>query len=147
MRRKAIGKPYDDLNVTPLLDLAWVLLLVFIIMATATVQGISVSLPRAANSPSLARPHTHAVTVTAAGEIYIDTTAVTLTELQARLAQLKALDRGSDGTWRRKALDPDVPIVVKGDAAVHYDQVIAVLDVIKTLKITNVGLVTQRLVR
>jgi biopolymer transport protein ExbD len=134
VRRKAIGKPYDDLNVTPLLDLAWVLLLVFIIMATATVQGISVSLPRAANSPSLARPHTHAVTVTAAGEIYIDTTAVTLTELQARLAQLKALD-------------PDVPIVVKGDAAVHYDQVIAVLDVIKTLKITNVGLVTQRLVR
>ena len=134
MRRKAIGKPYDDLNVTPLLDLAWVLLLVFIIMATATVQVISVSLPRAANSPSLARPHTHAVTVTAAGEIYIDTTAVTLTELQARLAQLKALD-------------PDVPIVVKGDAAVHYDQVIAVLDVIKTLKITNVGLVTQRLVR
>jgi len=132
VRRKAIGKPYDDLNVTPLLDLAWVLLLVFII--TATVQGISVSLPRAANSPSLARPHTHAVTVTAAGEIYIDTTAVTLTELQARLAQLKALD-------------PDVPIVVKGDAAVHYDQVIAVLDVIKTLKITNVGLVTQRLVR
>jgi len=134
VRRKAIGKPYDDLNVTPLLDLAWVLLLVFIIMATATVQVISVSLPRAANSPSLARPHTHAVTVTAAGEIYIDTTAVTLTELQARLAQLKALD-------------PDVPIVVKGDAAVHYDQVIAVLDVIKTLKITNVGLVTQRLVR
>ena len=134
MRRKAIGKPYDDLNVTPLLDLAWVLLLVFIIMATATVQGISVSLPRAANSPRLARPHTHAVPVTAAGEIYIDTTAVTLTELQARLAQLKALD-------------PDVPIVVKGDAAVHYDQVIAVLDVIKTLKITNVGLVTQRLVR
>ncbi|MGO8972127.1 MAG: ExbD/TolR family protein [Steroidobacteraceae bacterium] len=134
MRRKHVARPYDDLNVTPLLDLAWVLLLVFIIMATATVQGISVALPRAANSPSLARPHTHAVTVTADGRIYVDTTEVTLTELQTRLAQIKALD-------------PDVPIVVKGDAAVHYDAVIAVLDVVKTLKITNVGLVTQRLVR
>ncbi|MGO9636141.1 MAG: ExbD/TolR family protein [Steroidobacteraceae bacterium] len=134
MRRKNVGRLYDDLNVTPLLDLAWVLLLVFIIMATATVQGISVSLPKATNSPSLARPHTHAVTVAADGRIYIDTTAVTLTELHGRLAQLKALD-------------PDVPIVVKGDASVNYDAVIAVLDVVKTAKITNVGLVTQRLVR
>jgi biopolymer transport protein ExbD len=134
MRRKNIGRLYDDLNVTPLLDLAWVLLLVFIIMATATVQGISVALPRATNSPTLARPHTHAITVAADGRIYLDTTAVTLNELHGRLAQLKALD-------------PDVPIVVKGDTAVRYDAVIEVLDTIKTAKITNVGLVTQRLVR
>ena len=134
MRRKSLGRLYDDLNVTPLLDLAWVLLLVFIIMATATVQGISVGLPRATNVPSLARPHTHAVTVTGDGRIYLDTTAVTLSELHDRLAELKTLD-------------PDVPIVVKGDAAVRYDAVVAVLDVLKTVKITNVGLVTQRLVR
>jgi biopolymer transport protein ExbD len=43
-------KPYDDLNVTPLMDLAWNLLIVFIIMATATVQGIAVSLPNASSA-------------------------------------------------------------------------------------------------
>jgi biopolymer transport protein ExbD len=40
-----------------------------------------------------------------------------------------------------------VPIVVKGDGSVRYDSVVQVLDVLKTVKITNVGLVTQRLVR
>ncbi len=134
MRRKSLGRLYDDLNVTPLLDLAWVLLIVFIIMATATVQGITVDLPRASNAPRLAKQRTHAVSVTADGGVYLDTTAVTLTELETRLAQLRALD-------------PDVPIVVKGDASVRYDSVVQVLDVLKTVKITNVGLVTQRLVR
>jgi hypothetical protein len=56
VRRKSLGRLYDDLNVTPLLDLAWVLLIVFIIMATATVQGITVDLPRASNAPRLAEP-------------------------------------------------------------------------------------------
>jgi len=74
------------------------------------------------------------VSVTADGGVYLDTTAVTLTELETRLARLRALD-------------PDVPIVVKGDASVRYDSVVQVLDVLKTVKITNVGLVTQRLVR
>src|SRR5450756_881168 len=119
MRRKALGRLYDDLNVTPLLDLAWVLLIVFIIMATATVQGIAVDLPRASNAPRLAKPRTHAVTVAADGSVYLDTTSVTLSELQTRLARLKALD-------------PEVPIVVKGDAAVRYDSVVQVLDVLKT---------------
>ena len=134
MRRKRPLRAYDDLNVTPLLDLAWVLLLVFIIMATATVQGISVALPRASNAPGLAKPRTHAVTVTADGRVFLDTTPVTLEELRLRLEQLKAID-------------PNPPIVVKGDASVRYENVIAVLDALKTARITNVGLVTQKLVR
>jgi len=134
MRRRTIGRLYDDLNVTPLLDLAWVLLLVFIIMATATVQGISVALPRASNAPSLAKPHTHAVTVTADGRVYLDTTPVTISELQTRLAQLKAVD-------------PNLPVVVKGDIATRYEHVVRVLDVLKSSKISNVGLVTQKLVK
>ena len=134
MRRSRTVRPYDDLSVTPLLDLAWVLLLVFIIMATATVQGISVALPRASNAPSLARPRTHAITVTADGRLYFDTTPVTPNELRLRLQQLKAVDA-------------DPPIVVKGDAAVPYEKVVAVLDVVKSAKVTNVGLVTQKLVR
>ena len=70
MRRKRALAIYDDLNVTPLMDLAWTLLVVFIIMATATVQGISVDLPQASAAPSLAEPKTKAVTITADGRIY-----------------------------------------------------------------------------
>lgn len=134
MRRKRSLAIYDDLNVTPLMDLAWTLLVVFIIMATATVQGISVELPQASAAPSLAEPKTKAVTISGDGRIYLGTAQVTLTELQQQLRQYKAAD-------------PDLPVVVKGDAGVRYDRVVQVLDVAKQLQITNVGLVTQRLVK
>jgi biopolymer transport protein ExbD len=134
VRRKRSLAIYDDLNVTPLMDLAWTLLVVFIIMATATVQGISVELPQASAAPSLAEPKTKAITVTGDGRIYLGTAQVNLSELQQLLRQYKAAD-------------PNLPVVVKGDAGVRYDRVVQVLDVAKKLQITNVGLVTQRLVK
>ena len=42
---------YDEINVVPMLDLAYVLLVIFIIMTTASVQGIRVNLPKASNTP------------------------------------------------------------------------------------------------
>ncbi|MBU1192048.1 MAG: biopolymer transporter ExbD [Gammaproteobacteria bacterium] len=134
MRRRPRPKIYDELNVTPLMDLAWTLLVVFIIMATATVQGINVDLPQASAAPSLAKPKTRAITIAADGRIYLDTSQVTLAELEQKLRQYKAAD-------------PELPVVVKGDAQIHYEQVVQVLDVIRQLHIDNLGLVTQRLVK
>jgi biopolymer transport protein ExbD len=133
-RRSAASRIYDDLNLTPLMDLAWNLLIVFIIMATASVQGISVELPQASDAPSMARPKTKAVTITEDGRIYLDTSQVSVEELESRLAA-------------HKAADPELPVVVKGDAAIQYQRVIEVLDVIRRLRITELGLVTQRLVK
>jgi biopolymer transport protein ExbD len=134
MRHRAKPKAYDEINVTPLMDLAWVLLIVFIIMATAAVQGISVSLPRASAAPALSQPHTKAVTVASDGRVFLDTAPVTLTELESRLRELHAAD-------------PDLPVVVRGDASVRYEEIVGVLDVVRRLGIHNVGLVTQRLVK
>jgi biopolymer transport protein ExbD len=122
------------LNVTPLLDLAWNLLVIFVIMATATVQGITVALPKASAAPNLGKPKTRAVTVLADGRVYLDTTQVTLPELEDKLRQLRAAS-------------PDLPVVVKGDANVRYDDVVHVLDVIKRVDITNLGLATRRFVK
>jgi len=134
MRLKPDTRIYDEVNVTPLMDLAWNLLIIFIVMATATVQGISVDLPKASSSPSLAKPRTKAITIASNGEIYLDTVNVTLAELEAQLANFKAAD-------------PTLPVVVKGDAAVQYQRVIDVLEVIKRVRISEVGLVTQRVVK
>jgi biopolymer transport protein ExbD len=128
------NKPYDDINVTPMLDLAYVLLLIFIIMTTASVQGIKVNLPKASNTPSLAKPKTKAVTINETGQIFLDAYPVTIAELETRLAQLKAAD-------------PELPVVVKGDSKVQYEKVIEVLDLIGRLDITQLGLVTQRLTK
>ena len=46
-------KAYDDINITPMLDLAYVLLVIFILMATASVQWIKVDLPKAASAQAL----------------------------------------------------------------------------------------------
>ena len=44
------NEPFDDINITPMLDLAYVLLVIFIIMTTASMQGIKVNLPKASNT-------------------------------------------------------------------------------------------------
>ena len=71
-------KPYDDINITPMLDLAYVLLVIFILMTTATVQGLKVNLPKASTSPSLAKPQIKAITINNEGKIFLDTVPVTI---------------------------------------------------------------------
>ncbi len=128
------NEPYDQINVTPMLDLAYVLLVIFIVMTTASVQGIKVNLPKASSTPSLAKPQTKAITISQDGTIYLDTYPVSLQELEVRLTQLKAAN-------------PELPVVIKGDAKVAYEQVINVLDLMSRLEITRLGLVTQKLVK
>jgi biopolymer transport protein ExbD len=128
------NQPYDDINVTPMLDLAYVLLVIFIIMTTASVQGIKVNLPKASDTPSLAKPRTKAITVRDDGQIFLDAYPVTIDELESRLRAFKAAD-------------PELPVIIKGDAAVQYGRVVEVLDLMGRLDITQLGLVTQRIVK
>ncbi|MEW6677410.1 MAG: biopolymer transporter ExbD [Pseudomonadota bacterium] len=125
------NEPFDDINVTPMLDLAYVLLVIFIIMTTATVQGIKVNLPKASNQPSLAKPKTKAITIDANGQVYLDTYPVSMDELSSRLQTLKAAT-------------PDLPVVIKGDAKIQYEKVIDVMDLCGRLGITQLGLVTAK---
>jgi len=125
---------YDDINITPMLDLAYVLMIIFIIMTTATVQGIKVNLPKASAAPTLAKPQTKAVTISSDGTIFLDTFPVTMPELENLLRQYKAAN-------------PNLPVIIKGDATVQYQKVIDVLDLMGRLDITQLGLVTQRVVK
>ena len=129
---KADNEPYDDINVTPMLDLAYVLLVVFIILTTASVQGVKVDSPSTRAAENLARPQTRAITITADGALYLDAYPVTLDQLAARLAALKAAN-------------PALPVVLKGDAATQYETVMQVLEVARKLDITELGLVTRRI--
>lgn len=125
---------YDDINVVPMLDLAYVLMVIFIIMTTASVQGITVNLPKASQAPSIAKPQTKAITITADGTIFLDTFPVTLPELENLLRQYKAAN-------------PDLPVIVKADSTIEYQKVVDVLDLIGRVEINQLGLVTQRIVK
>lgn len=131
MQVQGEDKPYDDINITPMLDLAYVLLVIFIIMTTAAVQGIRIDLPKASSTVSLSKPKTKAITINNAGDIFLDAYPVTLPDLESRLRTAKALD-------------PDFPVVVRGDFAVQYQKVMDVLDLLRRLDINKVGLVTGK---
>ena len=128
-------KPYDDINITPMLDLAYVLLVIFVIMTTATVQGMRVNLPKA--SPPRAQKtkvQTKAINVTEGGKLYLNGEAVTLPELQQKLVA-------------QKLETPDFPVVIRGDDEVQYQSVVDVMDLLARLNITTVGIATKPLVK
>ena len=66
-----------------MLDLAYVLLVVFIILTTAAVQGVKVQAPLTHAANNLSKPQTRAITVTADGAIFLDAYPVTLEQLAA----------------------------------------------------------------
>jgi biopolymer transport protein ExbD len=125
---------YDEINITPMLDLAYVLLVIFIIMTTAVVQSIKVNLPKASAQPTLAENKTKAITITADGTIYLDTFPVSMQELENMLRQYKAAN-------------PSLPVIIKADASIQYQRVVDVLDLMGRLQITQLGLVTQKIVK
>ena len=124
-------KPYDDINITPMLDLAYVLLVIFILMCTASVQGLKVNLPKASASKPLTAPKTKAITIKEDGTIVYDTIPVSLVELEQRLAA-------------QKAQTPEFPVVVKGAGLTQYQGVMDVLDVLGRVGLSKVGLATSK---
>ncbi len=129
----ADDKSYDDINVTPMVDLYLVLLLIFIIMTTAGVQGVKVNLPSASSKPAtqkMDQPKTQAITIDTEGKIRLNTLPVTLADLETKLAALKVAT-------------PELPVVVRGDRGSQYQGVMDVLDVLGRVGITQIGLATQ----
>ncbi|WP_428507743.1 ExbD/TolR family protein [Roseateles sp.] len=125
------NQPYDDINITPMLDLAYVLLVTFIILTTASVQGVRVNSPQTQAANNLAKPQTRAITITADGAVYLDAFPVSMEQLSSSLAQYKSAN-------------PALPVVLKADAAAQYERVMEVLEIAKKLDITEIGLVTKR---
>ena len=126
-------KPYDDINITPMLDLAYVLLVIFIIMTTASVQGVKVELPHGSSTASLAVPKTKVISVSNQGQVFLDAVPVSMPELERKLRDAKAIT-------------PDLPVILKGDRAVQYERIMAVLDLCGHVGISSIGLASQRIV-
>jgi biopolymer transport protein ExbD len=126
------SKPYDTINITPMLDLAYVLLVIFILMTTASVQGLTMNLPKPSNKPSTEHHEVKIVQVQQSGSLLMNGIGVSMTELERQLNSAKVRD-------------PKFSVMIKGEASAPYAGVIAVIDLITRLQIENVGLVTSRI--
>jgi len=131
MQVQTESKPYDTINVTPMLDLAYVLLVVFILMTTASIQGLSITMPKPSNKPVTEQHEMKVVLVAASGAVLLNGTAVSLAELET---QLKAA----------QSRDAKMSVAIKGDARTQYAKVVAVIDLCDRLGV-NMGLVTARI--
>jgi biopolymer transport protein ExbD len=124
-------RPYDSINVTPMLDLAYVLLVVFILMTTASVQGLTVNMPKPSNKPSTEKHELKVVQVMADGALLLNGAAISMADLERQLSDARARD-------------PKMSVAIKGDARTHYAKVVAVIDLCNKLEV-GMGLVTSRI--
>ena len=120
-----------ELNITPLLDLVFVLLVIFIITTPQMMNNLEMTLPSPKPPPpTKEKPKINKIDVAASGQITLNDRAVTVTELKADLQAMKTSD-------------PDLKVVVKGADEADYQNMIAVLDVLRQLDITKIGLATE----
>jgi biopolymer transport protein ExbD len=120
-----------ELNITPLLDLVFVLLVIFIITTPQMMNNLEMTLPSGKPPPpSKEKPKINKIAVSANGQITLNEMKVTPDELKA---DLKAM----------KSSDPDLKVVVKGADEADYQNMVSVLDVLQQLDITKVGLATE----
>jgi biopolymer transport protein ExbD len=125
-------KSYDDINVTPMVDLYLVLLLIFIIMTTASVQGMKVKLPKSSSAPSLSLKKPLSITVQASGSVQVDRDPpAPLANMEARVAQ-----------WRTKF--PDSPVILRGDTGTQYQTLWPVLDILNKMGINEINLAAEK---
>ena len=121
----------NELNITPLLDLAFVLLVIFIITTPQLSNDLEMNLPSPKQEkPPSPPPKINRLTVQKSGQIMLNDQAIELAALKPTLVALKASD-------------PDTTVVLRGAADVDYQRVISVLDALQQADITKIGLATE----
>ncbi|HWV98304.1 MAG TPA: biopolymer transporter ExbD [Candidatus Acidoferrum sp.] len=119
-----------ELNITPLLDLAFVLLVIFIITTTPVVNDLDVDLPSAAKRPKDPKPKINYVTVESDGRMYLNKDPVDLAALQEKVAGMR-MDT------------PDLNIVIRGSGRTKYQRIVGVMDMLQQANVGKVNLATE----
>ena len=129
-RRRKNRALMSDINVTPFVDVMLVLLIIFMVTAPLLTVGVQVDLPDTKAGAVSGQDEPLAVSVDAGGQIYIQDMAVDLDTLVPRLHAIT----GSN---------PDIRIFVRGDRAINYGRVMAVMGQINAAGYRRVALIAQ----
>ena len=124
------GLPFNaDINVTSLVDVAFVLLIIFMITAPIMQGGVDVQLPRAEARPLTAKEGM-VITVNREGRIFIDETPVSYNDFRVTFRALVATRKPTG-------------VYLRADSRVSYGEVLRVLAVIRAAGVNDVGLVAE----
>ena len=119
-----------ELNITPLLDLAFVLLVIFIITTIPPVKDLDLKLPNASKHPKDAPRKANYISVQADGLLVLNRKEMAMADLLGELISLRTDD-------------PDLNVIIRGDAKTHYKEIRSVLDICQQANIAKVQLATE----
>ena len=120
----------SELNITPLLDLAFVLLVIFVLTTTPLIHDLDLSLPTSSLRPKDPPRKPNFISVDNQGHVFLNMTPVDLTRLLEDLIQLRIKD-------------PDLSVIVRGDSHLAYQHVVNVIEVLQQANVVKVSLATD----
>ena len=119
-----------ELNITPLLDLAFVLLVIFIITTIPPVKDMDLVLPTAAKHQKDPPRKALYISLQADGVLFLNQVPVKMDDLLITLINMRTDD-------------PDLNVIVRGDAKTKYKRIRAVLDICQQANLAKVDLATE----
>jgi biopolymer transport protein ExbD len=128
---RSVHQSLTELNITPLLDLAFVLLVIFIITTIPPVTDMDLKLPSASKRLKDPPRDANYITVQADGKMYLNKREVaSADEMLSTLIGLRTVNQ-------------DLSVIVRGDGKTKYRQIRAVLDVCQRANVPKVNLATE----
>jgi biopolymer transport protein ExbD len=132
--RSTRGKASAAILITPLVDVALVLLIVFMVITPMVRQGIQVNLPPAEHGEDSSQGQENQVSVSVRADrtLFVDLKPVSWEQLGN---ELELARRGKE----------DQPVLVKGDSTLTYGDIVEVMNACRRLGLPDVELVAQKL--
>ncbi len=122
----------NELNVTPLLDLCFVLLIIFMITTPLMENRVDLVVPSSSTATAQVNPsEVQTVEMDRNDDLKLNGSPITAADLEAALAEFKAKD-------------PQVAVVVRPDRDLAIQKFIGVMDILKRVGIGKVGVMTTR---
>lgn len=120
------------IEIIPLIDIIFFLLATFVMVSLSMIQnrGIPVHLPAAATGAAQSREGAVSISITEAGEVFLDRERVDAAQLEASLLRIVAED-------------PSAKVFVSGDVGARFGQAVEVLDEVRRAGIANVAIETR----
>ncbi|MDG1680962.1 MAG: protein TolR [SAR86 cluster bacterium] len=128
----------SDINVVPYIDVMLVLLVIFMISAPLMVQGIQVNLPQA-SSEALPVKNNEPLIVT------IDKNGGVFLEVDSSKDKSLTLDELNISVTKIFEANPNLQVVIRGDAQVKYEKVMSVMAELQMAGATDIGLISKPL--
>ncbi|MDF7807771.1 biopolymer transporter ExbD [Pontiellaceae bacterium B12219] len=119
----------SDINMTPLMDLTFILLITFIITFPLIEQGIAINLPKG-KAADMMEAETRSISLNVDKQLYLDDVPVSADELRVSMSEIGINN-------------PDMTIYVRADRKLPYGEVVEIMKILHDANITKMALVTE----